>query len=203
LTTKQKLALVVPLPLIAVMYPVFHGLAHAFRENWRVAWFLGLAGYWVVWGAAFPILVVGWKQIAAMIRPRRPDATTLLLTAFPVAMAAVFRLLSGMEYDKPGALATLLVLASTAGNGLFEEILWRGVYLKLYRNAILLGVLWPGLWFALWHYVPGSIAPDGHVAGLMIGSGMFGLYLGFLARKTDGLWWCVVAHVLGGIVMVT
>jgi hypothetical protein len=38
---------------------------------------------------------------------------------------------------------------------------------------------------------------------LMIGAGVFGFYLSYLARKTGTIWWGIVAHVVGGIIMVT
>jgi hypothetical protein len=38
--------------------------------------------------------------------------------------------------------------------------------------------------------------------GLMIGSGLMGFYLSFLVHKTGTIWWAIVAHTLGGIIMV-
>jgi hypothetical protein len=35
----------------------------------------------------------------------------------------------------------------------------------------------------------------------MVGAGLFGFYLIYLASKTNSLWWCIIAHVLGGIIM--
>ena len=58
-----------------------------------------------------------------------------------------------------------------------------------------------GSWFAIWHYAPGSVLKD-NVAGLMIGAGVMGLYLIYLTRKTNKLWWSIVTHFLGGIIMI-
>ena len=41
------------------------------------------------------------------------------------------------------------------------------------------------------------------VLPMVIGSMFFGFYLAFLAKKTDSVWWPMVAHLLGGIVMVS
>jgi membrane protease YdiL (CAAX protease family) len=38
--------------------------------------------------------------------------------------------------------------------------------------------------------------------GLMVGSGAMGLYLSYLTKRTNTLWWSIVAHVMGGLVMI-
>ena len=38
---------------------------------------------------------------------------------------------------------------------------------------------------------------------MVTGSIAFGFYLAFLGKKTDSVWWPMIAHVLGGIVMVS
>jgi hypothetical protein len=50
--------------------------------------------------------------------------------------------------------------------GTLEEVLWRGVYLELFPRSARWGVVWPSVFFALWHFAPDSaaIAPDGTAA---------------------------------------
>jgi len=107
----------------------------------------------------------------------------------------------GMGYAKDSAWILLLLLSTPFGNGFFEEVLWRGVYSKLFPTGTFYGLLWPSVWFALWHYAPGSVL-NGNVAGLMIGAGMMGLHLAYLTRKTNTLCWAVAGHTLGGIIMI-
>ena len=38
--------------------------------------------------------------------------------------------------------------------------------------------------------------------GLMIGSGLMGFYLSYLAKRTDTIWWTIVMHTIGGFVMI-
>jgi len=106
-----------------------------------------------------------------------------------------------MDYGKPTIWIWLLMLSTNPGNGFFEELLWRGVYLELFPDTILFRIVWPSIWFGLWHYAPGAISPDGNPLGLMGGSGLMGFYLSFLAERTGTLWWTVVAHTLGGLIM--
>jgi membrane protease YdiL (CAAX protease family) len=199
----QVLAMVAPLLVIATTYPVFQWLADVFHDQWRVGWYLGLASYWLVWGAVFPLQLLGKDELWKLVRPRKLTRTVLILVAVPLLLAAIYKFSTGMRYDAPNSFILMLLLSSALGNGIFEELLWRGVYLHLFPQNVFAGVIWPTIWFALWHYVPGSVAPDGNVVTLMIGALMFGFYLAYVARKTATIWWGIVAHVVGGIIMVT
>ena len=197
---EQRIAIAVPPILIGFMYPIFHLLAGAFPD--RIAWYIGLVIYWLVWGTAFPLLIIGKESIRTLVQPKKPDKQVLLLVAIPVVLALVVRLfIPGMGYEKESVWIFLLLLSTPFGNGFFEEVLWRGVYLKLFPNSILCRMIWPSFWFAIWHYVPGSVT-GGNVAGLMIGAGVMGLYLSYLAKRRNTIWWPIVAHCLGGIIMV-
>ncbi len=197
---KHIIAIIIPPILISFMYPIFHVLAGALVVD-RIAWYLGLIIYWLIWGAAFPLWIIGKETILKLVRPQKPDKKVLILVSIPLVLAIIARFMPGMEYDKESVWILLLLLSTTFGNGFFEEVLWRGVYVKLFPNNIIFRMIWPSIWFAIWHYVPGSIL-HGNVLGLIIGSGMMGLYLSYLTKKTNTLWWPIVVHVLGGIIMV-
>ena len=186
------------------MYPVFRVLSAVFQDNWRIGWILGLMIYWLLWGMVYPISVAGRESIRAMIKPQKPDITLILLVLFPLIMAVVFKYIpGGMHYDKPDKWILMLLIFSAFGNGFFEEIFWRGVYMQLFPRNIFYRIVWPSIWFGLWHYVPGSLNPsEGHVMGLMIGALFLGFYSGFLAWKTNSLWWSILTHVVGGLIIV-
>ena len=196
---KQVIAIVIPPVLIAFMYPIFHSLTGILSD--RIAWYVGLSIYWIIWGTAFPLLVIGRENIRALIRPQKPDRKALLLVAIPLAGAAIVSVMPGMGYEKESVWVFLLLLSTPLLNAFCEEVLWRGVYVKLFPNSIFYGVLWPSIWFAVWHYAPGSVL-SGNVAGLMIGAGIMGLYLSYVTRKTNTLWWPIIIHCLGGIIMI-
>jgi len=197
---KQKIALISPLILIGVMYPVFQLLSGALGET--IGWYLGLVTYWLIWGAIFPWFMIGKESIVRMIRPRKLDTNVFFLVLFPLLMAGLYRFIPGMEYEKPSVWIFLLLLSTNFGNGFFEEVLWRGVYMELFPDSIFFRIVWPSIWFALWHYVPGSVSLTGNAIGLMIGSGLMGFYLSFLAKKTGTIWWTIVAHAIGGFIMI-
>jgi membrane protease YdiL (CAAX protease family) len=200
---RKILVIIAPPILIAVMYPIFHAFAGIFHENWRAGWFFGLVVYWMIWGAAFPMWAIGKKKLLDLVQPQKPDTKILLLVVFPLLMSTIYRFIPGMEYQKNSVSILLILLSTTIGNGFFEEMLWRGVYMRLFPDSIFLRIIWPSVWFSLWHYVPGSVSPSGSVTALMIGAGFLGFYSSFLARITDTIWWSIIVHTLGGIIMVS
>jgi membrane protease YdiL (CAAX protease family) len=197
--SKQLLAIIAPLGIIIVMVPLFQLLGSIYG---KMGWYLGLFVNWLIWGTIFPFSMIGKQRILNLIRPQIFSMRVFFLVLFPLLMAALYKLIPGMAYEK-ASIWTLLYLVSTAfGNGFFEEVLWRGVYMELFPDKVFFRIIWPSIWFGLWHYAPGSVSAGGNVLALMVGSGLFGFYLSFLAKKTDTLWWSIVAHTLGGLIMV-
>lgn len=200
MSKKQIFAIIAPIILVLSMYPVFHFLSSILGS--LLGWYLGLVLYWIIWGAVFPLWVVGKTNILRLIRPHKFNLQILLLVSFPLVMASLSKLITGMEYEIENLWILVLYLSTAIGNGFFEEILWRGVYLNLFPNGIIPRIIWPCIWFTIWHYAPGSVSANSNVIALMAGAGVFGIYLSFLAHKTKTIWWGIVAHTLGGFVMV-
>jgi membrane protease YdiL (CAAX protease family) len=198
---KQTIAILAPIVLAGMMVPVFRLLSGAFGRA-IIGWYLGLVSYWLTWCTVLPLWLVVKKRLREIIRPQKPNITVLLLVLFPAGMAALSKLLTGMGYHKPEPWIWPLYISTAFGNGFFEELLWRGVYMELFPNRIVFRIIWPGIWFALWHYAPGSVSANSNTLALIIGAGLFGFFLGFLAKKTDTIWWGILAHTLGGIVMI-
>jgi membrane protease YdiL (CAAX protease family) len=184
------------------MVPIFRAYARLFSRNWRIGWYAGLVTYWVLWGGVFPWLMIGGSEILELIRPQRLTLQIALLCLVPLVGAGLYRLVPGMDYKKPALWIFVLLVSTNFGNGFFEELLWRGVYLELFPEHIFWGWVWPSFWFAIWHFAPGSISPDGNSLGLVIGSGFMGFYLGFLARHTGTIWWTIITHAVGGFIMI-
>jgi membrane protease YdiL (CAAX protease family) len=195
-----------PLALIAVTYPVFR-IADASLTNavgGRLAWFVGMGVYWAVWGWGFSVWVLGRRRTWDLIRPRSATTQTLGHVGFVVAMAALVRfLVPRMEYTKATTGAAVLLAISPFANGVFEELLWRGVFLTIFPESVWLRVVWPSVMFGLWHLVPGSISPGGPHVALVIGPTLMGFYLAWLSKRTGTVWWAILAHALGGLVMIS
>ena len=201
---KQIIACIIPLVLISVMYPIFNSFAGALAND-RIAWYLGLITYWIIWGLVFPLIIIGKKNVTELIRPQKPTIKILIPMLIILLGALSVRLfVPGMEYEKQSGWILILLLSTSFGNGFFEEVLWRGVYFKLFPNKIFYRMVWPTIWFAIWHYIPGSVLHENvtGLIGLMAGSGLMGLVLIYMTKKTNTLWWSILAHTIGGIIMV-
>jgi membrane protease YdiL (CAAX protease family) len=197
---KQKIAIVTPLVLVAIMYPVFQLTVKIF--GYQIGWYIGLILYWLIWGLAFPLWIIGKESIRKLIQPQKIDKKVFLLVIFPLLIALIARFFIGMGYEKESIWILLLLLSTAFGNGFFEEVLWRGVYMKLFTGNIFYRMIWPSFWFAIWHYAPGSVSSNSNIVALMIGAGLFGLYLSYIAKKTNTVWWSIITHTLSGIIMI-
>jgi membrane protease YdiL (CAAX protease family) len=200
MTSRQIIALVAPLAIIVTMIPIFRVAAKTLGN--RNGWVLGLAIYWLLWGAIFPLLLIGWENISLILRPQKLTTTTLFYVLIPIIIASLNKFFPSVGYEKSTKWAFVPLLLTAFGNGLFEEILWRGVYTNLFSNSILFAIILPSLCFALWHYAPGSISQGDKVLVLMAGAFLFGLYLSFVATKTGTIWWGVLGHTFAAIVMI-
>ena len=85
-------------------------------------------------------------------------------------------------------------------NGVCEELLWRGLYIKVFPNNALLGVIFPAIGFAFWHISPQLIFPAEQGVWPFVTSTLFlGLSYGWIAYKTKSIKWNAISHSLGGI----
>jgi membrane protease YdiL (CAAX protease family) len=196
----QKILTVSPLVVIGTMYPVFQILASNFGTT--LGWYLGLIFYWIIWGGLFSWIMIGPNEILRIIKPRRLNLRILFLILTPLILAGIFKFITGTTYEKPEIWIVLMLISTALGNGFFEELLWRGVYMVHFQANLFFRIIWASVWFGLWHYVPGTVSSNSNPAGLIIGSTLFGFYLAFLAKGTGTIWWGIVAHVLGGLVIV-
>ena len=143
---KRIIAIIAPPILLACMYPIFQFLVGALAND-RIAWYLGLATYWLIGGALFPLLMIGFQNIKELIKPQKISAKVLLLLAVPLVGAIGAKLVPGMgSYEKESILITILLVSSAFGNGFFEELLWRGVYTKLFPTNLFFRMIWPSVW---------------------------------------------------------
>jgi membrane protease YdiL (CAAX protease family) len=81
--------------------------------------------------------------------------------------------------------------------GVTEELLWRGVYARLFPSSIWLNTIYPTIGFAAWHIAPLSILPTrfpGAPASFLIYCVLLGLSYAYSARTTGSIRWCTVSH---------
>jgi len=168
----------------------------------EVGWYLGLFVYWMLCGLLFSAWLIGFEKIKKLSSPRKLKMKLIPLIVFPLLMTFIFKYFSRTEYNKINILGAILLVITAFGNGIFEEILWRGAYMELYPNNNFMRIIYSTIWYAMFHFASGSLSSNSNILGLVIGSVFFGIYLVFLAKWTDTIWWSILCHILGGLVVV-
>jgi membrane protease YdiL (CAAX protease family) len=192
---KKKIA-IFALPVLTItMIGVFQAAKHLL--GLKLAWYAGFWIYWPVWCILYPSWMIGWGKMRDLFKHRSLKASGWFLMVFPPLMALVGSFLFNQK--EQAAYGVIVYILMSFGNGIFEEVLWRGVYTTLFPDKKLWGVIWPSLWFALWHFAPGSISPLTGVWMLMAGAAVFGTCWGLLAMKTGSIRWSVISHTLSGL----
>ncbi|MFX1234825.1 MAG: CPBP family intramembrane glutamic endopeptidase [Promethearchaeota archaeon] len=197
---KRIAGIVAPPILMLIMYFIYTLFGMFFGAE--LGWYLGLFVYWMLCGLIFSNWLIGFENIKKLSSPQKFKPKLIPAILFPVFMALIFRFISGIEFDKISILGVIFLVISAFGNGTFEEILWRGVYMELYPNNNFLRIIYPTIWYALFHFASGSLSPNSNALGLVIGSAFFGIYLSLLAKWTNTIWWSILSHILGAFVMI-
>jgi len=198
---KKILGIVMPPILWLIMFLTYQ-LYGVFFGN-EIGWHLGLYTYWILCGLIFPATLIGFKRIKEVSAPRKFRLKMLPVILFPLAMAFLFNLIPGLEYEKISVVGIIFLIITSFGNGIFEEILWRGVYMELYPNNNFMRIGYSTFWYAVFHFASGSLSSNGNILGLVIGSAFFGIFLSLLAKWKNNIWWSILSHVLGGLVMIS
>ncbi|RKD34989.1 CPBP family intramembrane glutamic endopeptidase [Lacrimispora algidixylanolytica] len=84
-------------------------------------------------------------------------------------------------------------------NGTFEEMLWRGVFNKVFNNNISLSYIYPSVFFGIWHialYLAKGMVYQGGFASLVGGSFFMGLLWGWVAYKTKSIKVVTAVHII-------
>jgi hypothetical protein len=93
----------------------------------------------------------------------------------------------------------VLVMSVALGivTGVAEEMLWRGVYLRLFAGRPWWNTVYPSLAFGLWHAAPLSVLssryPGGAIA-FIVYSTLLGLSYATVASRTQSLRWVTLSH---------
>lgn len=160
------------------------------------------AFYWLGFGLAFPMLVVGPGALLSTLRPAAMPAGALgagmvaaLLAPPVVAGLTVFR--SGRREATSAILLLSAVLALV--NASAEELLWRGAFVRAFPQQPVLGFLLPTLGFAVWHIAPQIALPStrrGGVGAFVAGALFLGLCWGWVAYATGSIALTLASHAL-------
>jgi hypothetical protein len=190
---RQAIAAVVGAPCVTLtMYPLYQALGAWLGPS--AAWRTGFLFYWVIWCVGFPVVTLGPRRILALFGPAAMSPLRWLLVTLPPAVALAGSLLTGPQDPDPYAQITLAAI-----NGTMEEVLWRGVFPATFPSSRWLAVVWPSIWFGIWHLAPGALSMPGRSWMLAAGAFALGLALGEAAHGSRSIRWTVASHVLSGV----
>ena len=194
LRRRRIAALAAPPLLIASTYHVFQALVGWLGVRW--GYLGGFLFFWGFWCVGFSLWAIGREGIAAVLRDARPRLPRpawlwLALLVLPVAGGFATVLLPAL----PTATLTVVAVAwlIAAVNATAEEVLWRGVYVRLFPGRLVAGWLYPAALFALWHISPTSIR--GSAITLVSAAAFLGLLYGWIAFRTGSIRYTIPAHI--------
>lgn len=196
----QAIALLVPPVLTGTMYLAFTGLVTAF--GFERGYLVAFGVYWVAWCLLVPVVLLGPQRLLALFRDgsprlgsRRRLTAGLLLWPLPVAFAFAF-------LPRVGDIgATVFVASLVVGVviGVTEEVLWRGLYVELFPDDPWLGLVYPSIWFGLWHLAPQAVLTSefpGAPYSFVLHAVLLGLSYGYYSWQTGSIRWGTVSHVV-------
>jgi membrane protease YdiL (CAAX protease family) len=195
---KQKIAILLSPILFAVMLIVYQGFAAVLGSD--LGWYAGFAIYWPIFCVVIPLFLVGSAEIIKRYGIIKINPKYLLVYLFPVFMTLIGGLF--MNATERNLVGLLIWLGMSVGNGVFEEILWRGVYPTLFPDSKLFGFAWPSIWFSVWHFAPGSLSQNFQPLVLVSGALMLGVFFGWGAFKTKSLFWASIGHTFSGLLQI-
>lgn len=202
LTTPQKNFLLA-LPVLLILSTA---LVFVFASNWlgkEFGYLIGFIFYWFVWCLLVPLFILRREGIGALFKEENPLfqksnwlPAVLLVTiiVITVIMYPPSRLLSA-----PVKLLIIAIPVATI-NGICEELLWRGLYVKAFQGNFVLGVIYPSIGFALWHISPQLVIPaETGIWPFVLSTFFLGISYGWISYRTSSIKWNAISHSIGGI----
>ena len=196
----EAVVLATPFLLLGSTHLTFNLFARLFGP--RLGYFLGFVFYWVVWCFLVPWWVLGTSGLLAVFRhgPHpfgRPLWLGAMLIAAPLVLGYGYAFPRAVRGTTPSVVVASFALAAV--NSTLEELLWRGVYVSIFPNSLMLGVVYPALGFGLWHLAPQVVSRNRHPGGkwsLVAVSAVLGLAWGWVAFSAASILATSVSHLL-------
>ena len=124
--------LLLPVALIISAWLVFTSLAQQFgRER---GYLLGFLFYWGAWCLLVPLLFLGWNGFASLFMDKTPlvSRTNALAAILWALITMVTIVMYGRNFLRAPLSLILLAIPMATLNGVCEEILWRGLYTRMF-----------------------------------------------------------------------
>lgn len=197
-TGRQWAMIAAPIVLVLSMWAAFQGF---------VAWLGSPPGYlaafivyWIGWCIVVPVVILGLRGVLDLFREGEvPFAQlgwkTQALLWWPIVFPLGFIFIPRVAEANAAIIAVSILLGVVIG--VTEELLWRGVYVRLFPDDVWLNTVYPSVIFGLWHVAPQSVRTStmpGGAASFVVYAVVLGLSYATYARKTGSIRWCTMSH---------
>ena len=196
----RLLAMGLPIALFLTTTAVFLGLTSWLGKP--TGYILGFLFYWVFWCLLVPRFILGKRDFYSLLTDRIPLFTRINWSAallfLVITVVTLFMYLSG--FLRATWILLLFSVPCATIDGVCEEILWRGTYVRVFDGKPLVAVFYAALGFAVWHFVPQMVFPAATGAPLFVLSTfLLGVSYGFIAYRTGSAKWTAISHSLSGV----
>ena len=196
---KQYALLALPIILISTAILVFKGFSNKLGKE--AGYLLGFLFYWTVWCVFVPMIYLGKDRFLSLFVDKAPllSRPNWLAAVLWTLITLVTLVMYGKSFIQTPLTLILVAIPAAVINGICEELLWRGLYVRAFPSNFWLAVILPAIGFALWHLVPLQIFSNGNKLAFVLSTFFLGLAYGFIAYKTGSAKWTAISHSLNGI----
>jgi len=192
--------------LVLLIIPLILTLSCALVFKWAVATYgskpgycIGFLFYWLFWCLFIPVLLIGSKTILQYFscKPHTFNWQVNACLVVPLIFVYVYAFPPALQHANAAIIALSLLISIV--NATAEEVLWRGVYLHVYKDNKWLSVIYASVGFAVWHYAPQVVFVNKRPGGahsFVLFSFCLGLCYAYVAGKQKSILWTTIAHVL-------
>jgi hypothetical protein len=197
---RQTGALILPVLLILSMAWCFSTFRRWFAAP--LGYLLGFVVYWLFWCTFVTIVLLGGiGPVLALFQPFPGFGelawNTHLLLWWPVFFPLFFMFIPRVPKANASILAVSILLGIVIG--LTEEILWRGVYMRLFPGNLWLSLVYPSCMFAIWHLAPQLVVANRMPGGAFSFVGyalLLGISYAVTVNQMKSIAWCTIAHIV-------
>jgi uncharacterized protein len=189
-----------PLVLIGTTIIAFDFFSKQFGP--KKGYLFGFLFYWLFWCLTIPLLFMNSAEIeslfsfnASLFNKSKLLNISCLVAPLILAYCYAFPKAVNSATFKIVVLSLLLALV----NATMEELLWRGLYLKLFGSDKWIYVFYSSYGFAIWHFAPQHIfpnkAPGGQISFVAVAF-VVGVLFSLVSYNTNSILLVSISHIL-------
>ena len=190
--------IVLPVLLIISTSTVFYFASSAFGRY--SGYLIGFVFYWLFWCLFIP-KIVAKRKIRDYFKNEHKLFVLknwwIILLLLSTMIAPIFM------YFIPNLRTTdiaivLLGVPFAIIHAFFEELFWRGLYIKTFPNSVVWGIIVPTVFFTLWHIAPQLSIRSEHPLIFVLSTIPLGLTYALTAYVTKSAKCSIIGHAASG-----